>query len=528
MSKSVPIIGCFSLLLAIMLSFLNLQHGNLNQDEGWYLYAAKLVSEGQTPYADFAYAQGPVLPYVYGSLYGVVAHWGLAGARFMTSLFGLLSAVLAGGLVFRLSDRNKGAGAVVAFLLVGCNVYQSYFTTVVKTYALCSLLLMAGFFALSFRKHHRWGGLACLLSGALLALAAGTRLSAGIVLPIVGIWLIVRSFTEGARREDFGSVGGFLGQRFNWIFFGIGGGAALLAIFVPFFLTCPDEIFFDILGYHAGRDGGTIAQKLVLKAGFVSRFVQAYVLFAILSLSVFILSDRGIVRSGPEALLLWICGIAISLLHFMMAIPYDDYQTIVFPVLGGALALSLIGSIDPARVQRALLFILLASVACAFSSSINEAWFVRGRDRIWSQFKEKSDLAQLQEAAEFVRQNSPEDSLLLTQDTYLAIEANRSVPLGMEMGAFCYYPEMPREQAEKYKFINREMLFELLDETQAPLAAFSGYGFTIGMPAIEELPQADTQAFLDAVAARYEPVAEFQHFGQGHTSMKLFKLKEVE
>ena len=43
MPKSVPIVGCFALLLALMLSVLNLQHGNLNQDEGWYLYAAKLV-----------------------------------------------------------------------------------------------------------------------------------------------------------------------------------------------------------------------------------------------------------------------------------------------------------------------------------------------------------------------------------------------------------------------------------------------------------------------------------------------------
>ncbi len=26
--------------------------GGLNQDEGWYLYAANLVAEGKTPYSD--------------------------------------------------------------------------------------------------------------------------------------------------------------------------------------------------------------------------------------------------------------------------------------------------------------------------------------------------------------------------------------------------------------------------------------------------------------------------------------------
>jgi hypothetical protein len=39
--------------------------GALNQDEGWYLYAAQSVCEGKMPYRDFFYTQGPVMPYVY-------------------------------------------------------------------------------------------------------------------------------------------------------------------------------------------------------------------------------------------------------------------------------------------------------------------------------------------------------------------------------------------------------------------------------------------------------------------------------
>ena len=38
--------------------------GGLNQDEGWYLYAANLVAEGRMPYRDFFYTQGPMLPIV--------------------------------------------------------------------------------------------------------------------------------------------------------------------------------------------------------------------------------------------------------------------------------------------------------------------------------------------------------------------------------------------------------------------------------------------------------------------------------
>ena len=39
---------------------------SVNLDEGWYLWASKLVYEGQWLYHDFAYTQTPLLPYVYG------------------------------------------------------------------------------------------------------------------------------------------------------------------------------------------------------------------------------------------------------------------------------------------------------------------------------------------------------------------------------------------------------------------------------------------------------------------------------
>ena len=54
-----------AILTALLLTGLNLWFGDLNQDEGWYLYAARLVSEGKVPYRDFAYPQAPLMPYIY-------------------------------------------------------------------------------------------------------------------------------------------------------------------------------------------------------------------------------------------------------------------------------------------------------------------------------------------------------------------------------------------------------------------------------------------------------------------------------
>jgi hypothetical protein len=42
--------------------------GGLNQDEGWYLYAAQLVRDGRMPYRDFFFTQGPLMPVVYSFL----------------------------------------------------------------------------------------------------------------------------------------------------------------------------------------------------------------------------------------------------------------------------------------------------------------------------------------------------------------------------------------------------------------------------------------------------------------------------
>jgi len=491
--------------LVVLLASLNLVYGNLNQDEGWYLYAAKMVSDGARPYADFAFTQGPVLPYIYSLFYPLIDALGVAGGRLITSWLGVLAGLLAAATAARMTERNKGVAFAAVLLLVGGNVYQSYFTTIVKTYGLCSFLLMGGFFALTFR---RWHGPA--LAGVLMALAAGTRLSAGIVLPIAGVWLIF-------QRD----------RRLAWLWFGLGGGVTLLALFAPFFASAFDQTCFGLFDYHAGRDPGGIKALIMLKMGFVSRFVQAYFVFTVLLLATICWHPRQYERNSGMHLM-WICGFGISLVHFTAAFPYDDYQAIAYPVLAVALVVCLIPKMDEAWVTPALSFLFLVSVAAAFSSPINQEWFVRGRDRIWWKLKEQSDLALLRDAAELVRSNSPEGSVLLTQDTYLAVEAKRGVPAGMEMGPFCYYPEMSRERAEKLHLLNRDMLLETLAEAQAPLAAFSGYGLSIESPAITEVEEADGALFRERLEQGYEKTETLAYFGQAHTTLDIYLRKDAE
>src|SRR5882757_1777342 len=60
------ILAVAAVVLVAALGLLFVVRGELNADEGWYLYASRLVYRGQLPYRDFSFTQMPLLPYVYG------------------------------------------------------------------------------------------------------------------------------------------------------------------------------------------------------------------------------------------------------------------------------------------------------------------------------------------------------------------------------------------------------------------------------------------------------------------------------
>lgn len=517
----IRIVFVFALTICVLLAAANILLGELNQDEGWYLYAAGLVARGALPYRDFAFTQAPVMPFVYAAADFLVRSWGVAGGRIFTALLGLLSVLAASALAAKAASRRWRAHAsLIAFALVGINVYQSYFTVVVKTYSLCALFLTSGMLVLAAGYNSR-RLLACFASGVLLALAAGTRISAGIALPVVFLFLLFWGW-----RTDWRS----------WFVFGLGGGLGLLAVFLPLFIAAPDGFVFGVLQYHTLRTPGSLAYQLVLKAGFLSRWVQAYMVASVLAvalIAVRIFSPRRPpVTDSPVGIFLMLAVFAaVSLVHFFAPFPYDDYQVPVYPLLGAALAAAAVnmlvcltpeeGDVRRRAMNVLIWIVLLGSVLSSFSSPINQQWMIRGRDRIWWLTKDKPDLIKLREAGRWIRDNSAPGDLLLTQDTYLAVEAGRQVPQGLELGPFSYYPDWDSLRAQKLKVLNREGMLKLIKETAAPVAAFSGYGFSIRCPEVERLSREDQAILLIALDMRYETARIMEHFGQAHTALQL-------
>jgi len=518
--------------VCIALTGANLLLGDLNQDEGWYLYAARLVSEGRLPYRDFAFTQGPAMACVYAGAQPLVDAFGVAGGRLFTAVLGLLAALLAAILAGRLvSPDRRRAAALLAFMLAALNVYQSYFCSIVKTYSLCALFMMLGFMALSLARR-RSGGWWAALAGACMTLAAATRISAGILLPVVFLFLLVR---RGMLFNRPGSAAA-------WFWFGAGAVLAGCAVFLPFFLAAPDNFIFWMLKYHSSRSVGGFLQLMVYKAGFISRVVQGYfvaigllcasVLFRILRAgragdkpapSAVAASD-GTAPLASFAVLLWLCVAAVTAVHFMAPFPYDDYQAAVFPLFAAGLACLLAGlPAGPRAVSWLLAVVFLLSTASAFSSPINQSWFIRERDRIWWRLKEKTPLALLHEAGVRLRAIAGPDGRVLTQDTYLAVEAGLRVPDGMEMGPFSYYPGWDKATAVRRHVLNGRLLRDLITGAGPSVAAFSGYGLSIGSPGVVELPAEEQAELRRLVLTRYKVVEEVRHFGQDMTTLVILR-----
>ncbi|MBN1269089.1 MAG: hypothetical protein JXB04_05835 [Kiritimatiellae bacterium] len=522
--------------LWIILGAANLYLGDLNQDEGWYLYAARQVAQGYVPYRDFAFTQGPVMAYGYAAAYPLVRAWGVAGGRLVTMGFALFTLAAGAWLASRLVPaKQRGAAAALSLGLIGVNVYQSYFTTVVKTYALSGFLLVAGLLALSFATH-RGRSWACLLAGLLLTAATATRISAGIVLPVVFVYLVLQRKTlawSACVSFALGSVLGF---------------AALL---LPFYLLAPEGFVFGMAGYHALRLSGRLMSLFVYKAGFISRMAQAYLVAVCLWAALVIMHvikpfgrlEFSRETSGPPRLpaLLWAAVLGITLVHGAAPFPYDDYQVMVYPVFAAVLASALMRHFAALRVAAAIKgeqappgtahavwlvsAVVVVSAVASFSSPINQDWFSRGRDRIWWLIKEEPALRKLQRVAAILGEATNPHEEILTQDAYLAVEADRPLPAGMEMGPFSYFPDWPRERAETLCVLNREMMAELLSRTSAPVAALSGYSLAIRAPEIKPLPEEEQQILWDILLSRYEEIGRVVHFGQAHTTLRILTLR---
>lgn len=510
-----------SVLLALALSAANVIFGPLNLDEGWYLLAAKSFASGARPYRDFFFTQAPLMPATYGLLSPLWSSGGVLGGRILTALLGLGASALAALAASRsVGKRRSLVAGLTVFMLLQCNVVHSYFTAIPKTYALAAAFVSGGalFLAMGLSGAHPSYKPAFFAAGILFAAASGTRLSLGAMLPATGLCLLAFH-----RRRPYA-----------WLAFGIGASLGLLCIFIPALHRCRDQFIFANF-FHGGRGAGGFA----MQAGSIARILRNYMPIALLAIApaaIAILGNgkacsgneggKSQQRLSPQTLMAICCAAAFALpfaVHLLAPFPYDDYQTPAMPLAAIAVSVTFWEKLPKYKYRRdgrimGLFFI--AILLFAMTSPFCESWAILRKDRFWVESKTKPDLIVLRETGRRLKGMVPEGAPILTQDTYLAVEADRPVPKGFEMGPFGFFADLSDEEAQRYHVLNRNLARKTIATCNAPVAAFSGYAFAMSAPGLAR-DNALHDEMLDFAAQYYEPVCAVLDFGQEHTHLDI-------
>ncbi|HQY91801.1 glycosyltransferase family 39 protein [Caldilinea sp.] len=231
--------GVLFVVMFILLLGINMRR-ELNHDEHQFIASAALIARaGLTPYGDFAYFHVPLLSYLY-ALLSTAPDSLLLSSRLVSVVFGWLSLLLVFGIAWRrfahLSDWSRWRYASLAALWLLATPVFHYTSGRAWNHDLPTFLLLLAFIVFSQMLTHRRRVGWLLVSGALVGLAATTRLSfAAAVAPfLVMAWLTPAQHLRQRLR--------------NFLAFGCGALLASLAVLIPV-LRDPYAFSFGNVGY---------------------------------------------------------------------------------------------------------------------------------------------------------------------------------------------------------------------------------------------------------------------------------------
>jgi hypothetical protein len=228
------------LLVALGLAALLIPIGRLrliDGDEGYYLQAARLVSEGKRIYTDFFYPQMPFGAHVYAAWFWL---WGRGwySARLLASLLAVGTGLLVLEILLRTCGRKRWAVVGAAVYLV-TGLAAGWFT-IAKSYGLTAFLLSLGVLLLEAAQTP----LLVACGGLALALAFECRLYVIVAFPCALLFLL--------RRHGFSRRG----LKFV-LALAAGAGTGMLLL-LPYVVRDWHNSYFGNWTYHGLRDFGQV------------------------------------------------------------------------------------------------------------------------------------------------------------------------------------------------------------------------------------------------------------------------------
>ncbi len=225
-------IHCLLLILSFCYNGYIASERLITRDEGFYLYASQLVSQGLHTYQDFFYPQMPLLPLIYSLFFKIFgSSW--ENARLLNAFF----ASCLGITIFSyVKLKFKLSYALLALLLFLTSNYTIAWLSVSQTYAPALLCLLISFYYLSRGKLSQ---VDVMTAAAFLAYAVQIRLFFVAIIPIYLGALIFNSKSFSDKQKDL------------LIFIGV-----MLVFSIPTLSLAWsnwDSFYFNNLGYHLDR-----------------------------------------------------------------------------------------------------------------------------------------------------------------------------------------------------------------------------------------------------------------------------------
>lgn len=466
--------------------------GRINADEGWYLYAGRLVWRGELPYGDFAFTQMPLMPYVYGILQSIEP----------SLLLGrIVSVTLAtGGIALLVRASRRIGGDVNALIVAGLSVSATmglYNLTISKTYALVLLCFGATFAALtSSARPERMLPVACAAAWA----AALARTSSLPLTAVVIVFCLWRAPSTRARIR-IATVSA--------------GGALLAAAFVLADFT---NARFDLLTFHQllwyDASTSTRLDTVVTERApeWLGNYpiVSASVIGAI-ALVLFLPRARALLREHPA-----LAVMAVGALGYLaLQLPAGqfapvEYAAPIVPVLFAVTVPVLLRSIGPivtTRFRRGLAFGALAlTIAVALVHPAPWDYLVRPES--------SGGVLHQQDVGALVRGHTRDgDQVLAMWAQPIVLASGRNFAPDVTLGPFSY-EDLTDARARRLHYVNADLLRNLL-ESERPAAVVLTDIDRLVLRFQGTLSQAreDPTAVLDALDMHYRSVASTTVWG---------------
>ncbi|MCX7853816.1 MAG: hypothetical protein N2383_13695 [Caldilineales bacterium] len=470
----------------------------VNLDEGWYLWAARLVYEGQIPYRDFAYPQAPLLPYVYG-LFRLVWGQGLYQGRLTT----LLLAV--GGLTigYRLTRRRGGAWAGVLFLWLQTTTLVAATYTVAYTapYALASALLLLAFHqSLDTAREDRRN----ILATVAMVAAAATRLSAAAGWAVFLPYLV---YSSRQRKRALVRVA---------LTTGVTGGL----LFGPFLALGGEVMLYDVFGFHTDRMIPEDWPRVRLQSlhDTLRDFGMPFSLMLIGLIGGGIALARArsrwaLLQAYLPELAMGLTVLALFVAHLLPRTTMSFYHSLQMPlvaVLGSLTMVKLGAGLWRHERTRPLLVVLVVLFL-----AVHAGWqFRRVLDYELVRWPPRPHIAVVRAAARSIERLVPPGSTILTFATPLVVETDLRLLPGYEMSIFAYRPTWSTAEAQRYRVVNNDRLQAALAQPQ-PIVALTTYD-------LDHLFYGERERILATLYRHYRWVKTVPDFGPLDHELRVF------